>query len=136
MQYKNILLIDDDDASHEIFISAVSEISDSANCLALSSALEALEKLSAKNILPDVIFVDLNMPVMTGLQFLTEIKKNTELKSIPVIVFSTTTHPATIMLAKEFGAHDFITKPVNFADLVNILTPLIHCESPKENTVK
>ncbi|MGZ4033595.1 MAG: response regulator [Bacteroidia bacterium] len=125
MQYKNILLIDDDDGSHEIFLSAVSEISNSANCVTLSSAIDALQKLNSKNITPDVIFVDLNMPVMNGQQFLIEIKKSEMLKNIPVIIFSTSSHPTTISHTKEFGASDFITKPARYHELVEILSPMI-----------
>jgi len=66
MRYKNILLIDDDDEDQEIFLSAVEEVSNSASCIAFSGATEALKKLATKDINPDVIFLDLNMPIMNG----------------------------------------------------------------------
>ena len=91
----------------------------------MDGAVEALEKLSSKEIVPDVIFLDLNMPVMGGQQFLMEIKKDENLKDIPVIIFSTASHPSTIQLMKDIGAHDFITKPDNLKVLVNILKPLL-----------
>lgn len=123
--YKNILLIDDDYDDQEIFVMALEEISDSVKCIALTDAQNALELLEKKELTPDVIFLDLNMPVMNGQQFLVEIKKKEELKKIPIIIFSTSFHQATIELTKLLGAKDFITKPSNLPDLIEILTPLI-----------
>ncbi|MBA2613668.1 MAG: response regulator [Bacteroidetes bacterium] len=121
MLYKNILLIDDDEDDQEIFLSAVNEIADNVNCYALSNAAEALKKLESKTIIPEVIFLDLNMPVMSGQQFLIEIKKNSQLKNIPILIFSTSSHIETIRLMKELGAHDFITKPNKYDKLIDVL---------------
>ncbi len=125
MAYKNILLIDDDEDDQEIFLTAVEQVSKSTHCIALNGASEALNKLEKKELQPDVIFLDLNMPVMSGQQFLMEIKKNQALKEIPVIIFSTSSHQPTIQLTKTLGAFDFITKPGKYDELVKILTPLI-----------
>ena len=125
MRYKNILLIDDDDDDQEIFLTAVEEVSDSVTCVALSDANKALQKLASKDLRPDVIFLDLNMPIMNGQQFLVEIKKHVALQNIPVIIFSTTSHYPTIQLTKELGATDFITKPARYDELVKILTPYL-----------
>ena len=125
MKYQSILLIDDDEDDHEIFLSAIKELELPIHCTGMMEATKALAKLAAKEIAPDVIFLDLNMPVMNGQQFLVEIKKNTALKNIPVIIFSTSSHFSTIQLVKELGAQHFITKPDKYADLVNILKPLL-----------
>ncbi|MEO5599456.1 MAG: response regulator [Cyclobacteriaceae bacterium] len=122
MAFEQILLIEDD---HEIFISAAKGVSASVSCTTLFDAKEALKKLAKKEIIPDVIFLDLNMPVMSGQQFLMEIKRNTELKNIPVIIFSTTSHSGTIQVTKELGAHDFIIKPGRFDEWVSLLKPLL-----------
>ncbi len=119
--YKNILLVDDDPDDQEIFLSALESITDSIVCNISSSGVEAMHKLTIKDIYPDCIFLDLNMPLMSGQEFLVEIKKNQELKNIPVIIFSTTSHTKTIELTKQLGAQDFITKPDKYDDLVTIL---------------
>jgi CheY-like chemotaxis protein len=126
MNYRKILLIDDDEDDQEIFMMAVNEVSKKAECVALSDASMALKKLENKEVVPDVIFLDLNMPIMNGQQFLVEIKKRDSLKNIPVIVFSTSFHQATIDLTKELGAKDFITKPNNLPALIKILEPLLN----------
>ena len=126
MSYQNLMLIDDDEDDQEIFLAALNEISSSVKCNTFGAAMEALEKLISKQIRPEVIFLDLNMPVMNGQQFLLEIKKIKDLKDIPIIIFSTSSHPGTIELTKELGASNFITKPNNFDGLVNVLKPIIN----------
>jgi len=125
MHYSNILLIDDDDDDQEIFLAAVDKISKSVSCLAFGNAEKALAQLVKRAIVPDVIFLDLNMPIMNGQQFLVELKKDNDLKAIPVIIFSTSANKDTISQTKALGAADFITKPARFNELVSILTPLI-----------
>lgn len=125
MRFKNLLLIDDDEEDQEIFMTATSSISNSIECVAVSDASKALQRLSVKELNPDVIFLDLNMPVMNGQQFLAEIKKRDSLRDIPVIIFSTSSQPSTIQAMKNLGAHDFITKPGLFDELVSILKPIL-----------
>jgi CheY-like chemotaxis protein len=125
MGYSNIMMIDDDDDDQEIFLTALQKVTNSISCIAVNNGCEALQKLKSKQIQPDLIFLDLNMPVMNGQQFLMEIKKDEELKNIPIIIFSTSSHSPTIALTKLLGAHDFITKPDKFEDLVNILTSVL-----------
>jgi CheY-like chemotaxis protein len=124
MRIRNILLIDDDEDDQEIFTSAVAEISDTVTCDCIPDATRALATLTAKKELPDVIFLDLNMPIMNGQQFLSAIKKEKQLSAIPVIIFSTASDRATIETTRMLGAHDFITKPRSFDRLVEILAPL------------
>lgn len=125
MQYQKILLIDDDEEDHEIFMTALSHISGDFQCTTSADARDALGKLQSKEISPDVIFLDLNMPIMSGQEFLSEIKKNELIQDIPVIVFSTSANPATVQKAKELGAIDFLTKPDRLDKLVNILKPVL-----------
>jgi CheY-like chemotaxis protein len=126
MRYQNIILIDDDDDDQEIFKSALETLSDSFVCNSFTNAKVALSNLVANTLHPDVIFLDLNMPVMTGQEFLREIKKQESLKNIPIIIFSTSANPDTIQLTKDLGAIDFITKPSRFDTLVDILKKIIN----------
>lgn len=126
MQYQSILLIDDDIEDQEIFTLALSKVSDALNCKAFTSAKEALSQLDTQKVKPDVIFLDLNMPIMTGEEFLKEIKNIDHLKNIPVIIFSTSSNTSTILKTKELGAKEFITKPNRFDVLVELLKPIIN----------
>ncbi|WP_337042281.1 response regulator [Emticicia sp. 17c] len=125
MIFNNILLIDDDDDDQEIFMTAIQQISSSVKYHYINSAREALEKLASGEVKPEVIFLDLNMPLMTGQEFLSYIKKQEKLLQIPIIIFTTSADPATIRLTKQLGAYDFITKPSDFNELINLLKPLI-----------
>ncbi len=125
MLYRNLMLIDDDEEDQEIFNAALKQVSAEAKCVNYSDAAKALNALDSSKEHPDVIFLDLNMPIMNGQQFLMEIKKNEALKNIPIIIFSTSSHAATIELTKQMGAHDFITKPDDFDVLKNILKRLV-----------
>lgn len=125
MVYRNILLVDDDVDDHEIFNAALTAASNSANCMAIANAIEAFDNLDRKELKPDVIFLDVNMPFMNGLDFLRKIRATKHLEPIHVIMFSRSANPATISAAKEPGTIKFITKPSGLNDLVNVLKPLI-----------
>lgn len=125
MIYNNILLVDDDEDDQEIFLTAVEHINPALKCSVESEAIIALQKLENKELVPDVIFLDLNMPVMNGQQFLVEIKRRESLKDIPIIIFSTSRHEPTKLITKQLGALDFITKPDNFDALIEVLKPVI-----------
>lgn len=70
---------------------------------------------------PDVIFLDLNMPAMSGWQCLAKLKNDTALKNIPVIMYSTSSNPREKEIAIELGATGFVTKPTDFGVLTKIL---------------
>ncbi len=125
MPYKHILLIDDDEDDQEIFLAAMEGIHSSVSCSIMSNAKEALQKLIEKKLEPDLIFLDLNMPIMSGQQFLSEIKKHQGIKEIPIFILSTSSHIATIEATKLMGAKNFITKPNSFDELKAILKKII-----------
>jgi CheY-like chemotaxis protein len=124
MTYKNILQIDDDLEDCEFFMEALQEISD-ADYTSSQNPVEALKKLKTRELKPDVIFLDLNMPVMSGFEFLNEIKKTDIVKNIPVIIFSTSQFDEIKRKAKDYGANEFISKPSDFNELKKILSRYI-----------
>ncbi len=125
MRFQNILLIDDDEDDCDIFLAAINEVSDRGNYMTSNNAFIALKELEEHTLQPDLIFLDLNMPMMNGIQFLTEIKKKETLKHIPVIIYSTSSHPDIIFKTTALGAHGFITKPTDFNKIVSIIKSII-----------
>ena len=125
MHFQKILLIDDDADDQEIFEAALQSTSVSVEYQSVSSAELALDQLNAGELRPDLIFLDLNMPVMDGRRFLAEIKKREALRPIPIVVFSTSSHPETITNVKKLGAAGFVTKPNSFDELVTILDKVL-----------
>jgi len=112
MHFKTCFLIDDDEDDQEIFTLALREADASIKCVTASDGVEALAKLADdKTFIPDYIFLDLNMPLMNGKECLREIRKQSHLKGVPVIIFSTSSEPHDIEETRKLGANDFITKP-------------------------
>lgn len=73
---------------------------------------------------PGVILLDLNMPKMDGREALREIKSNDSLKNIPVVVFTTSKAEEDIYKTYQLGVNSFITKPVTFDSLTNVMRTL------------
>jgi len=125
LKIKDLFLIDDDIDDHEIFVSALKDADSSIVCHTAINGLEAFQKLLKGEVFPSVIFLDLNMPMMSGQDFLKQIKTHERLKSIPVIVFSTTSNKKIIEETKLLGAFKFFTKPNTFHELVDTLKALL-----------
>jgi len=81
-----------------------------------SDGLKALEIL--KKIKPDLIISDIMIPYLDGLQILKEVKKNDELKTIPVIMLTSKAQEKDVIKGLELGAHDYLTKPFSPAELL------------------
>lgn len=75
---------------------------------------------------PGLILLDLNMPRMDGREALREIKKDPDLRMIPVVVLTTSKSEEDIVRSYDLGANSFITKPVTFAGLVDVMKGLGH----------
>jgi CheY-like chemotaxis protein len=123
---KRILLIDDDRDDAELFKEALSEINSSISFEHYEDSRQGLQNLLEKhNNLPDVIFLDINMPIISGWQCLAEFKKAEHLKNIPVILFTTSSQPREKEIAKELGAAGFITKPNEYKMLKELLASVL-----------
>ena len=127
MEYQpTVFLIDDDTDDQEIFSHAMMKANSNAHCVFASDGIKALDKLKENtSFVPDFIFIDMNMPRMNGQQCLAEIKKIDRLRDVPVYMYSTSTDPANIEENKRLGATDFIVKPSDVDDLIQILKRII-----------
>lgn len=115
---KRFFIVDDDLDDQELFIEAVNEVDSSIECISSSNCEEALDLLKNSKIdLPDVIFLDLNMPRLNGKQCLVELKRQAHLQHIPVIIYSTSSEKRDIEETARLGAAHFLTKPNKFEEL-------------------
>jgi CheY-like chemotaxis protein len=127
--YRRLFIIDDDIEDQEIFMEALKEVDSSVQCFAAISGEDAFKQLEKDVIvLPDLFFLDMNMPKLNGKQVLSEIKKNKNLKSIPVIMYSTSFAPRDIQEIKNLGAAHHLLKPSRFDDLCNALKNVLFYE--------
>lgn len=116
-----LLLVDDDPDDQEFFKLALQSIREEITFAAAGNGQEAFDLLCTQACMPDLIFLDMNMPLMNGLTFLKKIKATTDLKHIPVIIYTTSDEKQEMNLARALGAADFVTKPTRFNDLCQLL---------------
>src|SRR6185436_20450517 len=92
-----ILLVDDDKDDQRFFVDAVASLKGNHQCIVADDGDKALLLLTQPlTIVPDFIFLDLNMPRMNGKGFLSKIKSIKLLQSIPVVIYSTTRQPEDV----------------------------------------
>lgn len=115
-----ILLADDDEDDCFLFQEALGEISLPTHLVMVHDGEELLLELE-KNQIPDILFLDLNMPKKDGFQCLSEIKQNEKFRSLPVIIFSTSFQPDVVNKLYENGAHYYIRKPSNFEHFKKVI---------------
>lgn len=123
LQIKTIILADDDADDKEFFDSAMKEIDPTVKIFNVPNGSELMTLLDS--FIPDIIFLDLDMPVMNGLECLINIGKRPGLEKLPVIVYSSTTRQANIQTAYEMGAHLFFIKPDAYKDYLSSLTAIL-----------
>jgi CheY-like chemotaxis protein len=98
-------------------------------------ALEMLKSLKANNEpVPKIILLDLNMPRMGGIEFLTELRKDEELKDISVFVMTTSSEETDIVDAYRLNVAGYIVKPLSIEQFINAVSTLNNywtlCEYP------
>lgn len=118
-KYRHILVIDDDLDDQAFFSYALNKASTGLHCEYQTNPLEALEELKSGSTRPDIIFLDLNMPGMSGQEVLLELKNSEGLDDIPVVICSTSAHSPTIELMKDLGAAAYIVKPTSIQELAS-----------------
>jgi CheY-like chemotaxis protein len=124
--HKRLFIIDDDVEDQEIFMEAVKEVYPTIQCFTSTNGEEALDELEKnESVLPDLIFLDLNMPKLNGKQILREIKNRSTLSTIPVIMYSTSFAPRDIEEISQLGAAFHLLKPSRFDDLCHALAEIL-----------
>ncbi|MDB5281605.1 MAG: response regulator [Bacteroidota bacterium] len=111
-QNREIFHADDDQDDRTLFKEALGDIGFSGKVSFLKNGDELMQKLGEK--IPDVIFLDLNMPGKDGFDCLKEIREDDMLKQIPVVIFSTSDNPVAINKTYALGANFYIRKPTSF----------------------
>jgi DNA-binding response OmpR family regulator len=120
-----ILLVDDDATDRELLIDAISMSESSCKIVEASNGEEALAYLNTFNNLPDIIILDLNMPVKDGRETLKDIRASKTFKCIPVCILSTSSAHFDVSTAYEHGATLFLMKPLYYKQLVEMSATLL-----------
>ncbi len=123
----NILLADDDADDCFFFKVAVEELLMPVSLTAVHDGEQLMQLLTNEvngnisPVLPDVLFLDLNMPRKNGFECLSEIKLDNRLKDLPVIIFSTSYEHEVVNQLYQSGAQYFIRKPSEFSQFKKII---------------
>ena len=113
----NIFLADDDEDDCIFFQDALSELKFDVRLVVAKDGMQAMDILYQQSPLPDIIFLDLNMPLKNGFECLAEIKNDQKLTHMPVVIFSTSAQPMAIERAYQDGAWLYLRKPKTFNSL-------------------
>jgi CheY-like chemotaxis protein len=123
---QTVMIVDDDEDDIELFCEALKDVDGNINCISASNGEDALMTLNKENaVLPDYIFLDLNMPRLNGKQCLKKIKSNATLRDIPVIVYTTSKLKEDVEETKKLGATTFLTKPNQLNDLRKAIASIL-----------
>lgn len=128
----HILLADDDEDDTFLFKEALEQVPLTTKLIIAENGVELMHSLNKFQTVPDLIFLDMNMPVKNGLECLYEIRNSDQYKGIPVIILSTSIASYLLESAYHGGANLYIQKPTSFSELVNILKK---CLARKEDLV-
>lgn len=121
-----IVLVDDDEDDRLFFSDALQEITIATELTEFQNGKELLDYLSQEiTEHPQLIFLDLNMPVMDGFECLREIRKNPELKDLVVAIYSTSSSEKDIEETFVNGANIYINKPNRFEELKKTIAQVV-----------
>ena len=123
----HLLLVEDELADAELFSELISEISSQIEIHHVPNGQVALDFVTLQGEYrhapyPNLIVLDLNMPVMSGHEFLKRAKREDRARSIPVLVLTTSDHPGDVRRAYHQYASSYVVKPGSFAEYRDLLT--------------
>lgn len=121
-----ILVIDDDDITNYLTQRLLSRIKPTAEVLVANNGEEALELIytTAQNEhrCPDLILLDVNMPIMNGIEFLNQFSSSNLRERCRIVVVTTSGNKKDFVALKQYGIHEIISKPLTQKRIEEILT--------------
>lgn len=127
--HKLFFIADDDEDDIFFFREALEEVDRTVRLVTARDGDEAMNLLNTSNKeVPDFIFLDLNMPKKSGKECLTEIRQQSKLKDVPIIIYTTSSLHKDMTETLGLGANLFITKFIDFKELCQTLSSLLKGE--------
>jgi len=122
----NILLVDDDDVDVMNVRRAFKKANVTNPIYSAGNGIEALEMLRGDTFPTRrrIVLLDLNMPKMNGIEFLGEVRKDPDLKTLAVVVLTTSNEERDRVQAYELNVAGYLIKPVTFVDFVHVMATL------------
>ena len=131
-RYLNILLIEDDAIEVMKFNRVVSTLELNHKVIEANNGEVALEILKVKEVIPDIVILDLNMPKINGIEFLQILKNDNYLKYIPAVVLTTSNNHADVLECYKIGIAGYVLKPLKYEDYSSRIKRMIDYWSVNE----
>jgi len=127
-----ILFIEDDTIELMKFKRVIDSLKYNHEIIEAHNGFDAIQVLTTRGIIPDIIILDLNMPKVNGIEFLSILKNDEKLKYIPAIILSTSNNPKDIYECYKIGIAGYIVKPLKYDDYVSKIQKIIEYWSSNE----
>lgn len=128
----NILLIEDDAIEVMKFNRVLKTLNLNHKIVEANNGEEALDILKTKEIIPDIVILDLNMPKLNGIEFLTILKNDEVLKYIPSIILTTSSNHKDMLECYKIGIAGYVLKPLKYEDYVDRVKKMLEYWSVTE----
>jgi CheY-like chemotaxis protein len=129
MNFLRLLIVDDDKDDRDLVLHASATTGICIKHMIATNGKEAIDLLRHQSFIPDLILLDLNMPVMDGYQFLEYRQNEQSIAAIPVIVHTTASDLHTIKKTFEMGADGFATKAQTMSALTDKISGILKAYS-------
>lgn len=124
--YIHIILADDDEDDRLFFTDAFNELGMNTRVNTFNDGIELMNYLNSNDaVLPQILFLDLNMPKKNGIECLNEIKANSNMSDIAIAIYSTSASEEDIEETFVLGANIYIKKPSSFKQLKKVLSEVV-----------
>jgi len=121
-----IVLTDDDNGDRMLFQEIIQDMNEKTRLTIFKSGVGLMDYLrDGKTVLPDLLFLDLNMPQKSGIECLREIRRDRKYDDIAIAIYSTSNFEKDIDQTFDEGANIYITKPSDFEELKKVLTKAV-----------
>ncbi|MDA9906793.1 response regulator [Flavobacteriaceae bacterium] len=127
-----ILLIEDDTIELMKLNRAMLSLNMNHKVTEVNNGEDALELLLNKEYYPDIILLDLNMPKINGIEFLSILKTNESLKFIPTIILTTSSNKKDLLECYNIGIAGYVQKPLKYQDYIAKINILLSYWSANE----
>ncbi|MBO3116403.1 response regulator [Winogradskyella sp. DF17] len=121
----NILLIEDDMIEVMKLNRAISSLHLTHHIVEANNGEEALQILQNKNELPDIILLDLNMPKLNGIEFLSILKNDDDLRYIPTVILTTSNNQKDLKECFKIGVSGYVLKPLKYEEYVTKVSKIL-----------
>ena len=120
-----VYLVDDDSEEAELFRDAAARVHDRVEVIWYDNVMDAFDALTGQEKQPDFVFLDLNIPQVTGKDLLKMLRENTVTAHVPVVIYSTSISRRDIEETSLYNVRSYLQKPEDFTSLCSKLAELL-----------